>query len=80
MNKNDLRKCTCYLERLGHFGKNIYQDGEYYFHCWTMQGRVQRHPDYSSGDTTYAEVFAIVEHIESGKVQEVDPHSITFIN
>ena len=77
MNKNDLRKCTIYSP---FEGKNLYLDGEYYFHCWTMQGRVQRHPDYSSGDTTYAEVFAIVEHIESGKVQEVDPHSITFIN
>ena len=77
MNKNDLRKCKVYHPSNG---KNLYSDGEYYFHCWSQQGRVQRHPDYSSGDSTFVEVFAIVEHIESGKVEEVSPGTITFIS
>lgn len=77
MNKNDLRKCKIYCP---HNGKNLYLDGEYYFHSWSQQGRVQRHPDYSSGDSTFVAVFAIVEHIESGRVVEVDPDTITFIS
>lgn len=77
MNKNDLRKCKIYYPSNG---KNLYPDGEYYFHSWSQQGRVQRHPDYSSGDSTFVAVFAIVEHIESGKVEEVDPDTITFIS
>ena len=78
MNKNDLRKCKIYYKGFGE--KNLYSDGEYYFHCWSQQGRVQRHPDHSSGDSTFVEVFAIVEHIESGKVEEVSPGTITFIS
>ena len=80
MNKNDLRKCKIRKGHNGCTGETVWKDGEYYFHCWSQQGRVQRHPDYSSGDSTFVEVFAIVEHIESGKVEEVSPASITFIS
>jgi len=72
MNKNDLRKCTIDVTYV--------PGGDYYFHAWTQQGRVQRHPDYSYGDTTFYQTFGIVEHIETGKIYEIEPKDITFIS
>jgi hypothetical protein len=72
MNKNDLRKCT--------IDANYIPDGDYYFHAWTQRGKVQRHPDFSYGDTTFYQTFGIVEQIETGKVYEVDADDITFIS
>jgi len=72
MNKNDLRKCT--------IDANYVPDGNYYFHAWTQRGNVQRHPDFSYGDTTFYQTFGIVEQIETGKVYEVYADDITFIS
>ena len=72
MNKNDLRKCTIDVTYV--------PGGDYYFHAWTLRGKVQRHPDFSYGDTTFYQTFGIVEQIETGKVYEVDADDITFIS
>jgi hypothetical protein len=72
MNKNDLRKCT--------IDETYVPKGNYYFHAWTQEGRVQRHPDYSHGDTTFYKTFGIVEYIPTGKVYEVEAGDITFIS
>ena len=54
-------------------------EGEYYFHTWTYEGAIKRHPEDSNKDHVYSYAKAVVENIETGDVSEVFPDEITFI-
>jgi hypothetical protein len=77
---NTLRQCT--VEGYGRKipFTEIWEDDIFYFHQWCLEGAMKLHPHDDHKDYPYAKTLGIVEDIKTGKIYQVLPDHITFIN
>jgi hypothetical protein len=64
----NLRKCFLYRH-----------EDEFYFHTWTSEGAIKRHPEDCRKDHVYSFTKAVIENVKTGEVSEVFPDEITFM-